>query len=52
MYIDSDLIRGIALLIILLMILVSVFGTIIILDLNSILRKVSKFLRLYMDSRQ
>jgi hypothetical protein len=49
MYIDSELIRGIALLIIFLMALVVVFGTIIIMVLSTIQRHLSKFLRLYMD---
>ena len=51
MYIDSDLIRGIALLIVLLMVLVSVFGTIIILTLNSILKVVTKMLKIYMFNK-
>lgn len=51
MYIDSDLIRGIALLIIFLMALVSVFGIIIILTLSSILRVVTKMLKIYMFNK-
>jgi hypothetical protein len=52
MYIDSDLIRGIALLIILLMALVGIFGTIIVVTLGTIQRYVLKILKLYMDKYQ